>query len=114
MLIPKTFAGSDLCLELFTRPLLPARSLSPPMLSSSLLRKTVRPVVVSSRAAHNSARSAAVERLLEKRPTDVVITFVKRTAIGKAKKGQLKDTPVDELLHALFKVLRSALLCFCI
>lgn len=24
--------------------------------------------------------------------------------MGRAKKGQLKDTPVDELLHALFKV----------
>ena len=35
---------------------------------------------------------------------DVVITFAKRTAVGRAKKGQFKDTPVDELLHALFKV----------
>ena len=42
--------------------------------------------------------------ILEKRYDDVVITFAKRTAVGRAKKGQFKDTPVDELLHALFKV----------
>jgi hypothetical protein len=33
----------------------------------------------------------------------VVITYAKRTAIGRAFKGQYKDIPVDELLHALFK-----------
>jgi hypothetical protein len=27
-----------------------------------------------------------------------------RSVMGKAKKGQLKDTPVDELLAGLFKV----------
>ncbi|TFK89775.1 thiolase [Polyporus arcularius HHB13444] len=41
--------------------------------------------------------------VLTKRPDDVIITFAKRTALGRAKKGQLKDVPVDELLHALFK-----------
>ncbi|OJT12940.1 3-ketoacyl-CoA thiolase, peroxisomal [Trametes pubescens] len=41
--------------------------------------------------------------LLAKRPDDVVITFAKRTALGRARKGQLKDVPVDELLQALFK-----------
>ncbi|RDB29696.1 3-ketoacyl-CoA thiolase A, peroxisomal [Hypsizygus marmoreus] len=41
--------------------------------------------------------------ILQKNPEDVVITFAKRTAIGRAKKGQLKDIPVDELLHSLFK-----------
>ncbi|THH34180.1 hypothetical protein EUX98_g62 [Antrodiella citrinella] len=41
--------------------------------------------------------------ILEKRPDDVVITFAKRTAMGRAKKGQLKDVPVDEMMHALFK-----------
>ena len=45
--------------------------------------------------------------ILAKRPDDVVITFAKRTALGRAKKGQLKDVPVDELLHALFRVLVS-------
>ena len=48
--------------------------------------------------------STRVAQILEKKPTDVVITFAKRTAVGRAKKGQLKDTPVDELLCALFKV----------
>lgn len=42
--------------------------------------------------------------ILEKKPDDVVITFAKRTAMGRAKKGQLKDVPVDELMHALFRV----------
>ncbi|KAI0348046.1 thiolase [Trametopsis cervina] len=55
----------------------------------------------SSRAASTSARG--VSALLQKNPDDVVITFAKRSALGRAKKGQLKDTPVDELLHALFK-----------
>jgi len=54
-----------------------------------------------SRAASTSARG--VSALLQKNPDDVVVTFAKRTAMGRAKKGQLKDTPVDELLHALFK-----------
>jgi len=48
--------------------------------------------------------------LLQKKDDDVVITFAKRTAMGRAKKGQLKDVPVDELLHALFKVLVVVLL----
>ncbi|KAF8350033.1 3-ketoacyl-CoA thiolase [Amanita rubescens] len=41
--------------------------------------------------------------ILQRNPSDVVITFAKRTAVGRAKKGQLKDTPVDEMLYALFK-----------
>ncbi|KAJ6610039.1 3-ketoacyl-CoA thiolase [Mycena sp. CBHHK59/15] len=41
--------------------------------------------------------------ILQKNPDDVVITFAKRSPIGRAKKGQLKDTTVDELLLALFK-----------
>ena len=41
---------------------------------------------------------------MEKNPNDVVITFAKRTAVGRAKKGQLKDTPVDEMMYALLKV----------
>ncbi|KAJ7225478.1 3-ketoacyl-CoA thiolase [Mycena pura] len=41
--------------------------------------------------------------ILKKNPDDVVITFAQRSAIGRAKKGQLKDTTVDELLYALFK-----------
>ncbi|KAI9453993.1 3-ketoacyl-CoA thiolase [Russula earlei] len=42
-------------------------------------------------------------QLMQKKSDDTVITFAKRTAMGRAKKGQLKDVPVDELLHALFK-----------
>jgi hypothetical protein len=47
----------------------------------------------------------------EKRPEDVVITFAKRTAMGRAKKGQLNGVPVDKLLHALFRVRLGGLLC---
>ena len=42
--------------------------------------------------------------ILEKRPDDVVVTFAKRTAMGRYRKGQFKDTPVDEMMQALFKV----------
>ncbi|KAH8982583.1 3-ketoacyl-CoA thiolase [Lactarius akahatsu] len=50
-----------------------------------------------------STVSSSRAHLLQKKDVDVVITFAKRTAMGRAKKGQLKDVPVDELLHALFK-----------
>ncbi|KAF8271480.1 3-ketoacyl-CoA thiolase [Lactarius quietus] len=50
-----------------------------------------------------STVSSSRAQLLQKKDDDVVITFAKRTAMGRAKKGQLKDVPVDELLHALFK-----------
>lgn len=46
--------------------------------------------------------------ILEKRPDDVVITFAKRTAMGRHRKGQFKDSPVDEMMQALYKVPRSA------
>ncbi|KAF8168063.1 3-ketoacyl-CoA thiolase [Crassisporium funariophilum] len=55
------------------------------------------------RAASSGGRPYGLADILEKKPDDVVITFAKRTAVGRAKKGQLKDTPVDELLYALFK-----------
>lgn len=42
--------------------------------------------------------------VLQKNPDDVVITFAKRTAMGRNKKGQFKDIPVDEMMQALFKV----------
>jgi hypothetical protein len=54
--------------------------------------------------------SSSRAQLLQKKDDDVVITFAKRTAMGRAKKGQLKDVSVDELLHALFKVLAVVLL----
>ena len=50
-----------------------------------------------------------MSEILEKRPEDVVITFAKRTAMSRAKKGQLNDVPVDELLHSLFRVRPSGL-----
>ncbi|KAI0704841.1 3-ketoacyl-CoA thiolase [Cytidiella melzeri] len=65
------------------------------------LKVLARRTPAYSRAASTSAKG--VSALLQKNPEDVVITFAKRTAMGRAKKGQLKDTPVDELLHALFK-----------
>jgi hypothetical protein len=57
-----------------------------------------------SRAASSSVLPQGRPQILEKKPDDVVITFAKRTAVGRAKKGQLKDTPVDEMMYALFKV----------
>jgi len=56
--------------------------------------------------AHRAAPALGSGRaqLLQKKHDDIVITFAKRTAMGRAKKGQLKDVPVDELLYSLFKV----------
>jgi hypothetical protein len=51
-----------------------------------------------------------LSEILEKRPEDVVVTFARRTAMGRAKKGQLKDVPVDKLLHSLFRVRLHGLL----
>ncbi|OSD03460.1 thiolase [Trametes coccinea BRFM310] len=64
--------------------------------------------LVARRFPHRLSRGFATQvggrsELLVKRPDDVVITFAKRTAMGRARKGQLKDVPVDELLHALFR-----------
>lgn len=67
----------------------------------STFRNCSRPVKFT-RALSSQARGLSA--ILEKRPDDVVVTFAKRTAMGKAKKGQLKDVPVDELMHALWKV----------
>jgi acetyl-CoA acyltransferase 1 len=71
------------------------------MLSSSgnLLARVPR--MMRAASSHSAPGLAAI---LQKNPEDVVITFAKRTAVGRAKKGQLKDTPVDEMLYALFKV----------
>ena len=67
------------------------------------LKRAVLPTVTRARRCgiSNDVRGA---NILDKCNDDVVITFAKRTAVGRAKKGQFKDTPVDELLHALFKV----------
>jgi hypothetical protein len=53
---------------------------------------------------YNQAASARTAFILKKHPNDIVITFAKRTAMGKSAKGQFKDTPVDEMLRAMFKV----------
>lgn len=63
------------------------------------------------RAMSTRARPQGLSGILQKNPDDVVITFGKRTAVGRAKKGQWKDTTVDELLRALFKVCLGFLGC---
>ncbi|KAG6891789.1 hypothetical protein C0992_003767, partial [Termitomyces sp. T32_za158] len=55
------------------------------------------------RAASTQAAPRGLAAVLQKNPDDVVITFAKRTPMGRAKKGQFKDVPADELLYALFK-----------
>lgn len=56
------------------------------------------------RSASTRAIPRGLGAILQQNPDDVVITFAKRTAIGRAKKGQFKDVPIDEILRALFKV----------
>ena len=75
------------------------------MLSRLASRSARRPFALT-RAASTTARGLTA--VLQKNPDDVVITFAKRTAMGKVLKGQLKDTPVDELLQALFRVSPSS------
>ena len=62
----------------------------------------LRPYLGRAMATHAPLRGRSA--ILQKNPEDVVITFAKRTAMGRARKGQFKDTPVDEILHALLKV----------
>ncbi|KIY69065.1 3-ketoacyl-CoA thiolase [Cylindrobasidium torrendii FP15055 ss-10] len=61
------------------------------------------PIRIASRSASTQVLPRGLAAITQKNPDDVVITFAKRTAMGRAKKGQLKDTTVDELLQALFK-----------
>jgi acetyl-CoA acyltransferase 1 len=63
------------------------------------------------RAASTRAAPRGLGAILQQNPDDVVITFAKRTAVGRAKKGQLKDIPIDEMLQALFKVSHSQYHC---
>ncbi|CRG86873.1 peroxisomal 3-ketoacyl-coA thiolase (Kat1), putative [Talaromyces islandicus] len=51
--------------------------------------------------------SVARKRILEKKPDDVVITFAARTPLTKARKGGLKDTPLDDLLISLLTSVRE-------
>ena len=50
--------------------------------------------------------STAASRL-EKTPDDVVVTWAKRTAFTKAKKGAFKDTPADALLLEMLRIAKS-------
>ncbi|ETN45731.1 uncharacterized protein HMPREF1541_09564 [Cyphellophora europaea CBS 101466] len=47
------------------------------------------------------------ERVLAKNPDDIVITTAIRTPLTKARKGGLKDTPVDALLTSLLTSIRE-------
>jgi len=64
---------------------------------------------LSSVLGHLNPISQATPRnkLLEKNPDDVVITLSIRTPLTKAKKGGLKDTPLDDLLIALLTAVRE-------
>ncbi|KAF7970592.1 hypothetical protein HWV62_23601 [Athelia sp. TMB] len=77
-----------------------ARVVEMPTMSLVSRSRFIRPFAM--RAASTTI-PRGLPAILAKHPEDVVITFAKRTPIGRAKKGQWKDTPVDELLHGLFK-----------
>ncbi|KAJ5907652.1 hypothetical protein N7495_000334 [Penicillium taxi] len=63
---------------------------------------------LSSVAAHLSpVSSSAKQRILAKNPDDVVITYLARTPLTKARKGGLKDTTVDNLLISLLTTVRE-------
>ncbi|KAG8219843.1 3-ketoacyl-CoA thiolase [Butyriboletus roseoflavus] len=69
---------------------------------ASTFRSRVFVPAMRTMSTHTTQGLAAI---LEKHPDDVVITFAKRTAMGKNRKGQFKDTPVDEMMQALYKEL---------
>ncbi|KAF8501926.1 Thiolase, N-terminal domain-containing protein [Gautieria morchelliformis] len=70
---------------------------------ASLLWRRIAPSRAYLRSFASQATTPGLQSLLERRPEDVVVVFAKRTAMGKAKKGQFKDTPVDEILSGLLK-----------
>ena len=84
------------------------------MFFNPLRRSTLpRPFRLSFGAGYATSTRAlprGLPEILEKRPEDVVVTFAKRTAMSRAKKGQLNDVAVDKLLHSLFRVRPSDLL----
>ncbi|CAG8391420.1 unnamed protein product [Penicillium salamii] len=59
--------------------------------------------VANQLAAPGSAR----QKILAKNADDIVITYLARTPLTKARKGGLKDTPVDELLVSLLTSVRE-------
>lgn len=56
-----------------------------------------------------SGKASSREAILSKHADDVVITFARRTPLTKARKGGLKDTPVDDLCIALLTAIREHL-----
>jgi len=77
------------------------------MKSNTMTKAGIMSHLLKGAGAHRAASTlggSGRAQLLQKKHDDIVITFAKRTAMGRAKKGQLKDVPVDELLCNLFKV----------
>ncbi|KUJ19055.1 thiolase [Mollisia scopiformis] len=62
---------------------------------------------LSSVLSHLNPLSSGRSKLLQKNPDDIVITYAARTPLTKAKKGGLKDTPIDDLLIALLTIVRE-------
>ncbi|CAL5869712.1 uncharacterized protein PFLUO_LOCUS3942 [Penicillium psychrofluorescens] len=62
---------------------------------------------LSSVANQLSTPGAARQKLLAKNPDDVVITYLARTPLTKARKGGLKDTSLDSLLVSLLTTVRE-------
>lgn len=54
-----------------------------------------------------NSRPAGTAKLLQKNPDDIVITLALRTPLTKARKGGLKDTPLDDLLIGLLKIVKE-------
>lgn len=54
-----------------------------------------------------NAPSSALNKILEKNADDIVITCATRTALTKARKGGLKDTPTDELLIHILSAIKN-------
>ncbi|KAG1783906.1 Thiolase, N-terminal domain-containing protein [Suillus placidus] len=67
--------------------------------STTVLRAKI-PYMMRNVSTHSGK---GISTVLQKNPDDVVITFAKRTAMGKNRKGQFKDIPVDEMMQALLK-----------
>ncbi|EKV19120.1 Peroxisomal 3-ketoacyl-coA thiolase (Kat1), putative [Penicillium digitatum] len=62
---------------------------------------------LSSVANQLAAPGSARQKLLAKKPDDIVITYLARTPLTKARKGGLKDTSVDDLLISLLTTVRE-------
>ncbi|KFY94193.1 hypothetical protein V500_03383 [Pseudogymnoascus sp. VKM F-4518 (FW-2643)] len=62
---------------------------------------------LSSVMGHLASPADGKARLLQKNPDDIVITLAIRTPLTKARKGGLKDTPIDDLLIAILTQVRE-------